>query len=163
MIAAYANQRNEENRTPQTNLDDEQDRTQWAEGNAANQTDLADAVGGFENRVYFGERSPEYSVVGKADEGDSSVELDLQRSTTVAPEVGGAEEDEEPAAAEGNEGTTTYDGAGGVPVGSTFRQLLYAIRFGVDELPAVRTRATRTPRCSTTATPRSGSARSRRG
>ena len=130
MIAAYANQRNEENRTPQTNLDDEQDRTQWAEGNAANQTDLADAVGGFENRVYFGERSPEYSVVGKADEGDSSVELDLQRSTTVAPEVGGAEEDEEPAAAEGNEGTTTYDGAGGVPVGSTFRQLLYAIRFG---------------------------------
>ena len=26
--------------------------------------------------------------------------------------------------------TTTYDGKGGVPVGSTFRQLLYAIKFG---------------------------------
>jgi uncharacterized membrane protein (UPF0182 family) len=128
IIAAYANQRNEENRTPQTNIDDEQDRTQWAEGNAANQTDLADAVGGFEDRVYFGERSPEYSVVGKGSEDAESVELDLQRSTTVAPETG--EDGEEPAAAGGDEGTTTYDGAGGVEVGSTFRQLLYAIRFG---------------------------------
>ncbi len=127
MIAAYANQRDGENRTPD-DTDSDDDRTQWAEGNAANQTDLADAVGGFEERVYFGERSPEYSVTGKAYEDSKSVELDLKRSTTTAPEDGGT--DEETAATEGSEGTTTYDGAGGVPVGSTFRQLLYAIRFG---------------------------------
>ena len=78
--------------------------------------------------------SPDYSVVGRA--RARAVELDLRRSTTAAEPVDG--EDEEPAAAEGSEGTTTYDGAGGVPVGSTFRQLLYAIRFGSHELPAVR-------------------------
>jgi uncharacterized protein len=127
IIAAYANQRDAQNRTPD-DTDSDDDRTQWAEGNAANQTDLGDAVGGFEDRVYFGEQSPDYSVVGRG-EGEDAVELDLQRSTTAAPEDG-AGEDDEPAAAEGSEGTTTYDGAGGVPVGSTFRQLLYAIRFG---------------------------------
>ena len=124
IIAAYANQRDRENQTPdEANADD--DRTQWAEGNAANQTDLADAVGGFEDRVYFGERSPDYSVVGRG-EGEQAVELNLQRSTTA--DTGAGDDEEEPV--EGSEGTTTYDGAGGVPVGSTFRQLLYAIRFG---------------------------------
>jgi uncharacterized membrane protein (UPF0182 family) len=126
IIAAYANQRDGANRTPD-DTDSDDDRTQWAEGNAANQTDLADAVGGFEDRVYFGEQSPDYSVVGRG-EGESAVELDLQRSTTAEPVEGDPEE--EAAAAEGSEGTTTYDGAGGVPVGNTFRQLLYAIRFG---------------------------------
>lgn len=124
MIAAYANQRDRDNEDVAASGDD--DRTQWAEGNAANQTDLADSVGGFEDRVYFGERSPDYSVVGRG-EGEPAVELNLERSTTtVEPDAG--ETDEE--AVEGSEGTTTYDGAGGVPVGSTFRQLLYAIRFG---------------------------------
>ena len=52
------------NRTPD-DTDSDDDRTQWAEGNAANQTDLAEAVGGFEDRVYFGEQSPDYSVVGR--------------------------------------------------------------------------------------------------
>ena len=127
IIAAYANQRDRDNRTPDDRRLRDDDRTQWAEGNAANQTDLGDAVGGFEDRVYFGEQSPDYSVVGRG-EGEEAVELDLRRSTTAAEPVEG--EDEEPAAAEGSEGTTTYDGAGGVPVGSTFRQLLYAIRFG---------------------------------
>jgi len=126
IIAAYANQRDAENRTPD-DTDSDDDRTQWAEGNAANQTDLGDAVGGFEDRVYFGEQSPDYSVVGRGD-GESAVELDLKRSTTAEPVEGDPEE--EAAAAEGSEGTTTYDGAGGVPVGNTFRQLLYAIRFG---------------------------------
>jgi uncharacterized membrane protein (UPF0182 family) len=128
MIAAYANQRDVDNQTPATSASDEQDRTQWAEGNAANQTDLNDAIGGFEDRVYFGERSPEYSVVGKASEDSKSVELNLQRSTTTAPTDG--ESTDSSGATEGEEGTTTYDGAGGVEVGSTFRQMLYAIRFG---------------------------------
>jgi uncharacterized membrane protein (UPF0182 family) len=128
IIAAYANQRDSANEDVSASGDD--DRTQWAEGNAANQTDLADAVGGFEERVYFGERSPDYSVVGRG-EGEEAVELDLQRSTTAAdPEAGEGDPEAEEEAVEGSEGTTTYDGAGGVPVGSTFRQLLYAIRFG---------------------------------
>jgi uncharacterized membrane protein (UPF0182 family) len=128
IIAAYANQRDRENRTPQdTDADD--DRTQWAEGNAANQTDLAEAVGGFEDRVYFGERSPEYSVVGKASDDAPAVELNLRRSTRAA-EPTEQPDGETPPAAEGSEGTTTYDGAGGVPINSMFRELLYAIRFG---------------------------------
>ncbi|WP_182523923.1 UPF0182 family protein [Nocardioides dongkuii] len=110
IIAAYANQRGGDNGTPATDI-------QWAEGNQTNpdgsaQDDLTRAVDGYESRIYFGEQSPEYSVVGKADEDDSSVELGLA----------GATEDEEQ--------TTTYDGAGGVPIGSTFRQLMYAIKFG---------------------------------
>jgi uncharacterized protein len=126
IIAAYANQRDGANRTPD-DAESDDDRTQWAEGNAANQTDLADAVGGFEDRVYFGEQSPDYSVVGRG-EGEDGVELDLRRSTTATPVDGNP--DDVTAAAEGSEGTTTYDGAGGVPVGNTFRQMLYAIRFG---------------------------------
>jgi uncharacterized membrane protein (UPF0182 family) len=125
IIAAYANQRDRANATPDAAASGDDDRTQWAEGNAANQTDLAEATGGFEDRVYFGERSPDYSVVGRG-EGEEAVELDLRRSTTSADPEGGEGEE----AAEGSEGTTTYDGAGGVPVGSSFRQLLYAIRFG---------------------------------
>lgn len=128
IIAAYANQRDRDNEDVAASGDD--DRTQWAEGNAANQTDLADSIGGFEDRVYFGERSPDYSVVGRG-EDEPAVELNLQRSTTaVDPEAGNGDPEAEEDAVEGSEGTTTYDGAGGVPVGSTFRQLLYAIRFG---------------------------------
>ena len=70
MIAAYANQRDRDNRTPDIAASGDDDRTQWAEGNAANQTDLADAVGGFEDRVYFGEQSPDYSVVGRGEGED---------------------------------------------------------------------------------------------
>src|SRR5690606_31385374 len=71
----------------------------------------------------------DYSVVGRgADE--QPVELNLQRSTRAVEPDPEADPEAEEDAVEGSEGTTTYDGAGGVPVGSTFRQLLYAIRFG---------------------------------
>ncbi len=126
IIAAYANQRDKANRTPAVDDGEDDDRTEWAEGNAADQNDLATAIGGFEDRVYFGESSPDYSVVGKASPDATDVELDLRRSTSGAPAVEG-DEDAEP---QNNEPTTTYDGAGGVPVGSTFRKLLYAMRFG---------------------------------
>lgn len=108
IIAAYANQRGADNESPDTEI-------QWAEGNqGADQDALTTAAGpdGYESRIYFGEQSPEYSVVGKESADAPSVELGLA----------GANEDDER--------TTTYDGAGGVPVGSTFRQLMYAIKFG---------------------------------
>ncbi len=106
VIAAYANQRPESNETEQAGI-------QWAEGQQANQNALTELYpDGYENRVYFGEESPNYSIVGKA--GDSpSVELDLGNA---------ANEDEGE--------TTTYDGEGGVEVGSFARQLMYAVRFG---------------------------------
>ncbi|WP_127480716.1 UPF0182 family protein [Nocardioides pantholopis] len=110
VIAAYANQRGSDNNSEGTDI-------QWAEGNQTNadgtaQDALSKAVGGYESRIYFGEQSPEYSVVGKDGKDGASVELGLA----------GATDDEER--------TTTYDGAGGVPIGSTFRQLMYAIKFG---------------------------------
>ncbi|MQW75581.1 UPF0182 family protein [Nocardioides sp. dk4132] len=110
IIAAYANQRGADDSSEGTDI-------QWAEGNQTNddgsrQDALSKAVGGYESRIYFGEQSPSYSVVGKEDDESPSVELGLA----------GATEDEEQ--------TTTYDGDGGVPIGSTFRQLLYAIKFG---------------------------------
>ncbi len=88
------------------------DRIVWAEGNDAGQDVLSQLGDGFEQRIYFGESSPEYSVVGKANEDSTSVELAL------------------PGAADEDDDTTTYDGEGGVPVGSTFNQFMYALKFG---------------------------------
>ncbi|MFT4287459.1 UPF0182 family protein [Nocardioides sp.] len=104
VIAAYANQRNLADDTESTAI-------QWAQGSGTTQDDMVDyGPGDFEQRVYFGEQSPSYSVVGRP-EGAAPVELDL---------AGSGE----------NEGRTTYDGKGGVAIGSTWRQLLYAIKFG---------------------------------
>ena len=63
-------------------------------------------------RIYFGERSTSYAIVG-APEGTPPVELDTP---------GGGDG--------GGETRTTYTGSGGVSVGSLWRQILYAIRFG---------------------------------
>ena len=110
VVAAYANQRDGDNKPASTSAGSSNDSTQWAEGTQPGQDDLAKAVGDYETRVYFGERSPDYSVVGKASKDSSDVELDLQ--------------------GENSDTKTTYGGDGGVAVGSTFRQLLYAIKFG---------------------------------
>jgi hypothetical protein len=61
-------------------------------------------------RIYFGESSPGYSIVG-APKGAKPRELDL------------------PSAAASGQTNTTYDGNGGVKIGSTWRQLLYALKF----------------------------------
>ena len=74
----------------------------------------------YETRVYFGEQSPDYSIVGKAVEDASDVELDLPSGDAAV------DEDEVSDATT----TTTYDGDGGVPVGSFFNQLMYAVKFG---------------------------------
>ncbi|MFT4262768.1 MAG: UPF0182 family protein [Nocardioides sp.] len=105
VIAAYANQRPLDN-------DAESVDVQFAQGNEASQNDLVTAgPGEFEQRIYFGEQSPTYSIVGRP-QGARSVELDLARDAS-------SDEDD----------TTTYDGVGGVKIGSTWRQLLYAIKF----------------------------------
>ena len=62
-------------------------------------------------RIYFGEQSPEYSIVGRS--GDTpSVEVDTPRG------VDSEESD-----------SYTYDGTGGVEVGNLFTKALYALRF----------------------------------
>ncbi|UYM06083.1 UPF0182 family membrane protein [Solicola gregarius] len=72
-------------------------------------------------RIYYGEAfgssggGPDYSIVG-APEGTNPVEIDIP--------TGGGEDDTESST------QNTYDGKGGVEVGSTFRQLLYAAKFG---------------------------------
>jgi uncharacterized membrane protein (UPF0182 family) len=67
-------------------------------------------IGEFEPRVYFGERSPTYSIVGGA-EGSRPQELDF-------PDESGT-----------GQTNNTYQGEGGVPVGSLFNRLLYAVKF----------------------------------
>jgi uncharacterized protein len=67
-------------------------------------------LGDFEARVYFGEQSPDYSIVG-APKGSTPKELDYPNSSTLRQQ------------------NFTYDGKGGVAVGSLFNKLLYAIKF----------------------------------
>ena len=105
IIAAYANETTDAASSNDDNL-------AWAEGIEPNQNALSEATGGFEDRIYFGEKSPEYSVVGKASPDANDVELGLGGTD--------AEEDQ----------TTTYDGDGGVSTGGFFNQLMYAIKFG---------------------------------
>jgi uncharacterized membrane protein (UPF0182 family) len=69
------------------------------------------AIGQYEPRMYFGELSPAYSVVG-AEKGAPPREFDF------------------PAGGEGDVAVNnTYAGNGGVPIGSTLRQLAYAIKY----------------------------------
>lgn len=64
----------------------------------------------FQPRIYFGEGSPNYSIVG-APATTRPRELDRPNDTSTG------------------QINTTYEGGGGVPVGSFFRQLLYAWKF----------------------------------
>ncbi|HWC35371.1 MAG TPA: UPF0182 family protein [Mycobacteriales bacterium] len=67
-------------------------------------------TGTFQPRIYFGEGAPNYSIVG-APAGTRPRELDIPNDS-AAGQI-----------------NTTYQGSGGVPVGSLFRQLLYAWKF----------------------------------
>jgi uncharacterized protein len=80
----------------------------WAERDLPSVGDL----GKFEQRVYYGEAEPDYSIVG-APEGTPPVELNIPdtEATSTADQ------------------TSTYDGDGGVKIGSTFQQLLYSAKF----------------------------------
>jgi uncharacterized membrane protein (UPF0182 family) len=70
------------------------------------------ALGDYEPRIYFGERSPSFSIVG-APQGASPRELDYPTD-------------------EGNgsgQANTTYSGNGGPRIGNLFNRLMYAIKF----------------------------------
>lgn len=71
----------------------------------------------FEPRVYFGEDSPEYSIVG-APEGTRDVELDFPS--------GGEEGDQN--------ATTTFQGDGGPRLDNVFKKLVYAIKFQSEQI-----------------------------
>ena len=74
-------------------------------------------LGDFEPRVYFGEGSPEYSIVG-APEGADQLELDYP--------AGGEDSN--------NAATTTFDGDGGPKLDNIFTKLLYAIKFQSEQI-----------------------------
>ncbi|MEZ5112679.1 MAG: UPF0182 family protein [Nocardioidaceae bacterium] len=87
----------------------------WAEEDLPPVGSITDsqAPEGSRGQVYFGEDSPNYSIVGKA-KGGRDVELDLP--------MGGTENDGDPR-------MTTYTGKDGVPVGNLFNKLIYAMKF----------------------------------
>ncbi|MCW2760171.1 MAG: hypothetical protein JWR85_372 [Marmoricola sp.] len=64
-------------------------------------------------QIYFGEQSPNYSIVGRPP-GGNAVELDVPQGSGDP----------------GSSRTNTYDGKDGVGVGNIFRRLLYAVHFG---------------------------------
>ncbi|MDQ1616556.1 MAG: uncharacterized protein QOJ60_2495 [Actinomycetota bacterium] len=68
-------------------------------------------LGTFQPRIYFGEDSPKYSIVG-GPKGGPKQELDFPTDATRSGEQ-----------------NYTYGGGGGVGIGSTFRRLLYAAKF----------------------------------
>ncbi len=68
-------------------------------------------LGEFEPRIYFGEESPLYSIVG-APPGSTNRELDFPDDTTGT-----------------GQRNNTYQGGGGVAVGSFFRKALFAAKY----------------------------------
>lgn len=73
----------------------------------------------FEPRVYFGEKSPAYSIVG-APEGSAPIELDY-------PSGSGSDSGS-------NETKTTFTGDGGPSVGNVFNRLIYALKFQSEQI-----------------------------
>ncbi|OLT06806.1 hypothetical protein BJF77_15240 [Kocuria sp. CNJ-770] len=71
----------------------------------------------YEPRIYFGENSPMYSIVGGG-EGDEPLELD--RPQTAGDEAGDAK--------------TTFAGNGGPSIGNFFNRLAYGIKFQSSDL-----------------------------
>ena len=67
-------------------------------------------IGAFQPRVYFGENSPDYSIVGGPSNG-SQRELDYPNTSNLRQQ------------------NYAYQGDGGVAVGSAVNKLLYAIKF----------------------------------
>ena len=73
-------------------------------------------LGEFEPRVYFGEGSPQYSIVG-APEGNDPIELDY------------------PAGGDNDKQTqTTFEGNGGPALDNIFTKLVYALKFQSEQI-----------------------------
>ena len=69
-------------------------------------------LGDFEPRVYFGENSPEYSIIGGSKDSEP-VEFDYPDDSSASGQK-----------------NVTYTGTGGVPVGGVINKLLFAIKYG---------------------------------
>ena len=112
VIAAYANQRPEDDSVQQTSI-------QWAEGQEADENALTNLAGpdGYQTSVYFGEQSPNYSIVGLNPDDKKPVEFDLPKGDRGEEDV-----------------ATTYTGKAGVPIGGIVNQLLYAVKFSEPNL-----------------------------
>ncbi len=72
---------------------------------------VGDTLGKYEPRIYFGEYTPEYSIVGGPADGPQR-ELDHPDDSSPT-----------------QQSNTTYTGEGGVGIGSYFRRVLYALKF----------------------------------
>jgi uncharacterized membrane protein (UPF0182 family) len=108
VIAAFGNQRNAAGEPVRNDGEPE-----WAEKDIPPQGVLTDLTSnGYQPRIYFGENSPSYSIVGR-EPGGPSVELDT-------PERAGGGS---------TPSNNTYGGKGGVEVGNLFNKVLYAIKF----------------------------------
>ncbi|MGI8577480.1 MAG: UPF0182 family membrane protein [Nocardioidaceae bacterium] len=80
----------------------------WAERNLPS----VGALGNFQQGIYFGENEPPYSIVG-APPGTPPFELNIPETNSQS----------------GQDQNSTYQGTGGVRIGSTFDRLLYAAKF----------------------------------
>lgn len=74
------------------------------------------SLGKFEPRVYFGESSPSYSIVG-APEGTKPVELDYPSGTDGATQT-----------------YTTFNGDAGPKLDNAFNKLIYALKFQSEQI-----------------------------
>ncbi|MBZ4485925.1 UPF0182 family protein [Microbacterium sp. cx-55] len=70
----------------------------------------------YQPRVYFGENSPTYSIVGAPADTDP-IELDYPSGTDG-----------------GNDTRTTFDGDGGPSIGNVFNRLIYALKFQSEQI-----------------------------
>jgi uncharacterized protein len=101
MVAAYGNQRTEDG------------QPRFIESGIP----VTNVLGDYEPRIYFGENSPPYSIVG-GPEGSIPLELDFPS---------GGEDNE-------NNATYTFSGDGGPKLDSLFKQLLYALKFQSEQI-----------------------------
>jgi len=74
-------------------------------------------LGKFEPRIYFGEESPMYSIVG-GPKGGSKVELDYPAGEANANQ----------------NATTTFSGNGGPKLDNVFKKLIYAVKFQSEQI-----------------------------
>lgn len=92
----------------------------------------------YEPRIYFGENSPSYSIVG-APEGEAPMELDRPAAEVTEEDADVAEEEGEgtegePTEDDGQDTQYTFSGDGGPSVGGLFNRVVYALQFQSPEI-----------------------------
>ena len=106
MIAAYGDQRDAKGVAD--NAANSDGEPIWAESDIPSKG----VLGSYEPRIYYGQYSPDYSIVGHAPD-QPNVEVDYPAGKSDS----------------GESAMNMYDGPG-VPIGSVFHKLLYAMKFG---------------------------------